>query len=240
MKALTCKQPEASLVTLGVVSVLTRSWNTDYRGPLAIHAGASDKAIRHGFTIGDWRTYRADAVSAPHPEPHRMYARAPGATRPESSVPLPIGAIVATCRLVDVVPILDVVQTENHPGRWLEVGTSRSYLSLWRPGAAIAERLDDQLPYGDFTPGRWAWLLEDVKPTTERCPACWGRQTWDENGIESGKRTTCDPAADVCPRCSAFAKYEVRCSLRCSTCDGKGTCDPIPARGRQGLWRWTP
>jgi hypothetical protein len=38
MKALTLWQPWASLVILGVKQVETRSWPTDYRGPLAIHA----------------------------------------------------------------------------------------------------------------------------------------------------------------------------------------------------------
>jgi len=26
---------------------------------------------------------------------------------------------------------------------------------------------------GTFTPGQWAAVLTDVRPTTERCPACW-------------------------------------------------------------------
>jgi hypothetical protein len=38
MKALTMWQPHASLLALGVRTIETRSWGTDYRGPLVIHA----------------------------------------------------------------------------------------------------------------------------------------------------------------------------------------------------------
>ncbi|MGE5593799.1 MAG: ASCH domain-containing protein [Betaproteobacteria bacterium] len=38
MKAITLIQPWASLVAIGAKRIETRSWATDYRGPLAIHA----------------------------------------------------------------------------------------------------------------------------------------------------------------------------------------------------------
>lgn len=41
MKAITIKQPWASLIVLGEKRFETRSWQTKYRGPLAIHAGKS-------------------------------------------------------------------------------------------------------------------------------------------------------------------------------------------------------
>lgn len=40
MRALTIRQPWASLIALGRKTVEVRSWRTDYRGPLAIHAAA--------------------------------------------------------------------------------------------------------------------------------------------------------------------------------------------------------
>ena len=39
MKALTILQPWATLIAVGAKKVETRSWATNYRGPLAIHAG---------------------------------------------------------------------------------------------------------------------------------------------------------------------------------------------------------
>jgi hypothetical protein len=38
MKALSIRQPWATLLCLGVKRYETRTWKTDYRGPLAIHA----------------------------------------------------------------------------------------------------------------------------------------------------------------------------------------------------------
>lgn len=38
MKALTLYQPWASLIACGVKTIETRSWATNYRGPIAIHA----------------------------------------------------------------------------------------------------------------------------------------------------------------------------------------------------------
>lgn len=41
MYALTIKQPWASAIMAGLKRVENRTWRTDYRGPLAIHAGLS-------------------------------------------------------------------------------------------------------------------------------------------------------------------------------------------------------
>ncbi len=79
--------------------------------------------------------------------------------------------------------------------------------------------ITDQAPYGEFAPGRWAWMLDDIKPTTERCPWCGG-DGHDPEG-EMG---------EMCEVCShAGTKYEDR-----------GRCAPIPAKGRQKVWGWTP
>jgi hypothetical protein len=100
----------------------------------------------------------------------------------------PLGAVVATCTLADVVPIVTgrsrsilleertlVVREERPP--W----SSASTLTAWVEIGARGEKVTDQLPFGDFTPGRYAWLLTDITP-----------------------------------------------------------CDPVPAKGRQGLWNWQP
>ena len=45
MKALTLTQPWATLVAMGAKRIETRSWTTNYRGPLAIHAGKGPSTI---------------------------------------------------------------------------------------------------------------------------------------------------------------------------------------------------
>lgn len=54
MKAITIKQPWATLIALGEKQFETRSWKTKYRGPLAIHAGKSvDKEACEEMWIKD-------------------------------------------------------------------------------------------------------------------------------------------------------------------------------------------
>lgn len=204
MKALTLHQPWASLIAVGAKRIETRSWSTKYRGPLAIHAGK----------VFDHSTY-------PDLTRHLFRDDEPGVYKVPSDPPVPLGAVVATCRLVDVVPMVDAFDAQRqHERPFLAIsrGEGRD-LSLWLPDDEApfdAPRMvSDQLPFGDFSPGRFAWILDDVKPTTERCPACWGRG-WDKNRRGA----------------VAFPGDE------CATCRGSGGCAPVPARGKQGLWNW--
>lgn len=202
MKALTIRQPWASLIAHGVKTIETRSWRTHYRGPLAIHAGATPIGTG-ALSIGSWTNITG--------EPGARGQQAIAGGRPDDRIFCPLGAVVATARIVDCLPIMlfddwggrDAIVTESpQPG-------------LWRYDAQATD-ITDQLPYGDFTPGRWAWLLDDVQPTTERCPACWGE------GVVSCADD--DDVGDGCDICKG----------------GLLSLYPIPAKGRQGLWEWTP
>lgn len=48
MKALTISQPWADIIASGVKWVENRTWRTDYRGPLAIHAGKHSRYLTDG------------------------------------------------------------------------------------------------------------------------------------------------------------------------------------------------
>ena len=45
MKALSIKEPFASLISLGIKKVETRSWKTNYRGEIYIHASLTKSKI---------------------------------------------------------------------------------------------------------------------------------------------------------------------------------------------------
>jgi hypothetical protein len=167
---LTLHQPWASLIALGVKTIETRSWSTKYRGPLAIHAG---KKVVYG-PVGDH--YAEVAFSdVRHVEDCDCESGeiAPSCvrgatTRPcltkggQSPLILPLGAVVATCTLVDVVP------TGDWPKWHLHVLRQRFGGESWDDGqwnAALSEG-----DYGDFTPGRFAWLLADVTPLDPPVP----------------------------------------------------------------------
>ncbi len=147
MKFLTIRQPRASLISLGVKRIETRSWSTSFRGPLAIHAGKAQPS-RDLVRMGQWLT-RWDYGEG-------RYAMSDGLGK---WVALPLGAVVAVCDLIDVVPIVPGDQCPNFP----HVAGSRTGDRLILCGQN-ARRLTDQLPFGDFTPGRFAWLLDNVRP----------------------------------------------------------------------------
>ena len=46
MKAITIRQPWAQLIAIGEKKFETRSWRTDYRGDIAIHAGLSKQHLQ--------------------------------------------------------------------------------------------------------------------------------------------------------------------------------------------------
>jgi ASCH domain len=55
-RALTIRQPGASLIIEGHKDVENRSWRTNYRGPLIIHAGMAldrDALAKHGHLLRD-------------------------------------------------------------------------------------------------------------------------------------------------------------------------------------------
>lgn len=65
MKALTIKQPWASLIVHGIKDIENRTWRTDYRGPLLIHAS---KTIYGGNLKGFLNKEQLDAVGEEYDE----------------------------------------------------------------------------------------------------------------------------------------------------------------------------
>lgn len=154
MKVLTVRQPWASLISLGVKRIETRSWSTSFRGPLAIHAGKA-KPSRDLVRMGQWLT-RWDYGEG-------RYAMSDGLGK---WVALPLGAVVAVCDLIDVVPIVAApADPIPHPGVIVFEGQSAE---LVRGGEW--SYVSDQIPFGDFTPGRFAWMLDNVRPLDHPVP----------------------------------------------------------------------
>ncbi|HEX9991610.1 MAG TPA: hypothetical protein VGB14_01650, partial [Acidimicrobiales bacterium] len=98
-----------------------------------------------------------------------------------TSVYLPLGAVVAVATLADVVPIYD--SATRLPVAWQRhiAPTADGRLWLWEgpsetenptTGRPDWRRTDiaDQRSFGDYSEGRFAWLLEDVRPLPEPVP----------------------------------------------------------------------
>lgn len=142
MKALSLTQPWATLVAVGEKRIETRSWGTQYRGPLAIHAA------RNLGPVGGLEGLKDLCQTPPFCD---ALVRAGIAFANE----LPLGAVVAVCRLAYCVPTEEVDAIDS-PSR-------------------------NERAFGDYSPGRLAWFLGDIvalpEPIVTRgYPGLW---EWD-------------------------------------------------------------
>lgn len=141
MRALTVRQPWASLIALGVKRIETRSWDTQYRGPLAIHA-ANAIPLRLGrhATYGPYDVERDRAGlllrGGDLPWPYR----------------LPNGAIVA---------VVDLFQTRQTASAEHKPNTLERALG-WHESGWYAWSLSSVSPLDPITatgrPGLWNWI----------------------------------------------------------------------------------
>lgn len=97
MRALTVWQPWAQLIAIGAKEYETRGWPTDYRGPIAIHAGARWQAPE---AVLCWRSPFREALEeagfGPPPDVSPARRRFPKF--------MPLGAVIGVAELVDVAP----------------------------------------------------------------------------------------------------------------------------------------
>jgi hypothetical protein len=183
----------------------TRSWPCppDLIGQrIAIHAAKREPRFEH---VGSYTVCRQNLSGA--------YGITPTKDRWDLDdwVRLPLGAVVGSAVVAACLPILSGdIARDSYPPDALFVCTSGEHRELWRDSEWEVD-LSDQLRYGDFSPGRFAWVFTDAAPTTERCPWC---------GSDGGAP---EVATKACP-----------------ICKGVGRCDPIPARGQARLWEWQP
>ena len=109
MRTLSFTQHWATLVVTGAKQIETRSWSTRYRGPLYIHAAKGFPAYAKEFA----REVYGNPAVLPY---------------------LPLGAIVGSAYLLEVVHVEDLLA-----------------LSV------------QEAKYGDYSPGRFAWMLSNIE-----------------------------------------------------------------------------
>lgn len=172
MKALTVAQPWASLIAHGHKTIETRP--SPPNGPMRPDGvrGLPGLAVERGERIA----IHAGATGASRhtdPVPWRALYRANG-----GAVWPPLGAVVATAVVADALPISRGLPAPRSSESWIAVlggHRTNAYLRRRSPVAGIIEEpVTGQLPLGDFTPGRWGWLLTDVR-RIDPVP-CKGRQ----------------------------------------------------------------
>lgn len=136
MKALSLWQPWATLVALGEKRIETRSWSTQHRGLLAIHATKQFPREAQELAQTPPFIYVLNAADYLHVKQ------------------LPTGVILAICELVDCVP----------------TDQARGYISK------------QEKAFGDYSNGRWAWLLSNIVALPEPilCPGHQRLWNWSE------------------------------------------------------------
>jgi hypothetical protein len=156
MKALSLTQPWAQLVAIGAKKVETRGWQTAYRGWLAIHATISVPPAARKLCLTE---PFGNALTA---------GGIPGAVWTDGQVrgadhrALPLGAIVAVANL----------------HRCGEIRrTPDGQVIVHGQGLPITD--ERELVFGDYTPGRYGWVLTNVQPLREPIPCRGALGLWD-------------------------------------------------------------
>ena len=160
MKAITLWQPWASLVCIKLNE--TRSWYTKYRGPLAIHAAKTFPAVARDLC---WREPFLKHLLK------RKLLQTSRAGRYEFRYLLPLGAIVSTTNLIECCLIKADGLYRAPDGK--SFSGPESCTEFYAPLPGEPER-----SFGDYTPGRYAWILEDVRQLPEPIPAKGRQRLW--------------------------------------------------------------
>jgi activating signal cointegrator 1 len=128
MQAITLYQPYATAILVGKKKIDTRSWKTNHRGTIAIHAAKV-------FPKFEQELLRKEMITSRLPPNIEEYS---------------FGAIICLADITDVRATEDL---------YFEIG--------------VNERR-----YGNYSKGRWGWILTNIRPLLKPIK-CNGRQkTW--------------------------------------------------------------
>lgn len=196
IKAISLLEPWASLMANNVKWIETRGWrprNIKFPCPLAI--AASKRLPPAGSYPGEIIRDGTGQLTYLLPEPfteEQAVARGLPADGDLHGFPIHPGHVVATCTLDWVAPIggptsfrTGIFQGDegDFPGQPVIV---RHHDYEWA-GADFrlvldhgrVEDITDQLPYGDWSPGRWGWGCSSIEYLPEPVPARGSLSLWD-------------------------------------------------------------
>lgn len=171
MKAISLWQPWASLIACGAKPYETRHWAPPREligQTIAIHAAKKiDKGAAAFSTDLMFGQHKPGGFELADKLEASMKGTPDDLMGIFGSTAMPIGCVVCTARL-------DAAFLLGEPAEGTAVPAARVVRRLTSRAMpdCFTVRYDD---FGDYAPGRWAWLLRDVKPLNPPCPAV-GRQ----------------------------------------------------------------
>ena len=142
MKALTVRQPWASLIALEKKRIETRTRRTSYRGPVLIHAGMSR-------TVAELATELTEPFLS---ELHPNYASG----QSEVGVDLPRGQVIAVAELRACFPAEEIEPLIKYGGSTLGRQHDGMLVETYR----VAPH---EIEFGDYSGGRHGWVLDKVQ-----------------------------------------------------------------------------
>lgn len=170
MKAITIRQPWASLIASGDKLYETRTWNTKYRGPIAIHAGKQlDKdAFRYLITpIATIEQLTACGIT------------------PENAEELPRGAVIAIADLVNVWRIVHHPGTNVDEAKHIQIGAESLSTDKHAPDFGdYFVPTEKEMALGYWNAGMYAWELQNVRILPEPIPARGAQGLWNFQDVK--------------------------------------------------------
>jgi hypothetical protein len=155
MKAISLWQSWASLIVTGAKKIETRSWRTNVRGTVAIHA---TKKV----------TIEAIKLLATEVFQQGLKSLLPKNMKSIIMEFLPRGAIIGTVEIIGCLLIvtndeLNEIAYLDNGKQWVEVGGNEYH-------------------YGDYTPDRYAWMLTNPVIFDKPIPAKGSQGFWNWDG----------------------------------------------------------
>lgn len=143
LKALSIRQPFASLVAIDAKRVETRSRRTSHRGLVAIHASAKMSTDEAALCR---EAPFVDVLFDPRRDDHYLFGPHRG---------LPLGQVVAVAELLGVVPTEVIVAARlKHRRPCVRYGTGAN---------EFVRVATHEYAFGNYAAGRYGWLLDNVQ-----------------------------------------------------------------------------
>ena len=170
VKAISLHQPWASLIAEGIKTIETRNWAPPKAligQRIAIHAA------KRKPTMNDMQLIPHRGIEVKIPGYFYQLATPTGqrggvqvVTEPGRECPL--GKMVATAKLIRALPVSEVRD-----------GVAALYRPMTCRGPLPSCPYIQIDPYGDFSPGRWLWFLEDIEKLDPPVPAAGHQGFWN-------------------------------------------------------------
>ena len=152
MKAITIHQPWASLLACGAKRYETRSWQTKYRGPIAIHASVMKRKCYDFIGSAVIDVMEEALISG-----QQSYL----------FNDLPHGGIIATAMLVECWKVIEHTPTAIILKQSNGIGEDKISIN------------DPCLKFGDYSVGRYVWGLTNMIMFPEPIPAKGQQGLWN-------------------------------------------------------------